>query len=102
MIYLKKISLITPKFVGRGGVSLPNSGRPMPPSPTVKDPKRMRKESGQRYDDPTAIKPVAGGLMTKIIGEGETDPYLMAAATANNFNQDSNMSSGTYLLVDMC
>ena len=74
----------------------------MPPSPTVKDPKRMRKESGQRYDDPTAIKPVAGGLMTKIIGEGETDPYLMAAATANNFNQDSNMSSGTYLLVDMC
>ena len=91
-------------FVGRGSVSLPNSGRPMPPSPTVKDPKRMRKESGQRYDDPAAVKPVGGGGggMTKIIGEGENDPYLMAAATANNFNQDSNMSSGTYVRVDMC
>ena len=75
-----------------------NPARPMPPSPTVKDAKRMRKESGARYDDPL----LKAGVLTKIVGDGDSDPYMMAAP--NNFNQDSNMSSGmlkgNFLIVD--
>ena len=61
----------------------------MPPSPTVKEAKRIRKESGAaRFDliDPTT-------KIGKLIGDG--DQHNPALVNMSNFSQDSNLSTGT-------
>jgi len=74
--------------LGRGsgvGVGpLTPSLRAMPPSPTVKEAKRMRKESGAKYDQTDKL-----GVQKFLDGGGGDVP------SPHNFNQDSNLSSGS-------
>jgi len=61
----------------------------MPPSPTVKEAKRIRKESGAaRFDliDPST-------KLGKLIGDG--DQHNPALVNMSNFSQDSNLSTGS-------
>ena len=71
---------------GRGtSAIISNPARPMPPSPTVKDAKRMRKESGASYNP----------LLLQTTGpEGDQQLGFNPVLNMSAFRQDSNMSSG--------
>jgi hypothetical protein len=76
--------------IGRGTPCLPpGSGRQMPPSPTMKDPKRMRKESGARFD----MNDMNKGGVQKFLPDGEHSNPLINMSS--NFSQDSNLSTGS-------
>lgn len=76
-------------YEGRGTQSLPpTAARPMPPSPIMKDPKRMRKESGARFDL-TEVNKVG---LQKFLPDGDhSNPLINMSST---FSQDSNQSTG--------
>jgi len=73
---------------GRNMNVAPGTPRPLPPSPAIKDNKRLRKESGARYTD---IVDPAKMKMT-MMGDSEMPTGGMNLAV---FNQDSNMSTGS-------